>query len=85
MTGVQTCALPIWYLAPPDTENAVSHWIEEWDPLERFVNSVKVPGTKTTNATLLPSTIELTLTVLEERGPRTQQFLFPVRVGRYLL
>lgn len=78
-------AMRVRYLAPPDTENAVSHWIEEWDPLERFVNSVKVPGTKTTNATLLPSTIELTLTVLEERGPRTQQFLFPVRVGRYLL
>ena len=78
-------AMRVRYLAPPTKDVTVPHWIDEWDPLERMLNSVKTPGTSTTNATLLPSTVELTLTVLEERGPRTRQFLIPIRTGRYVL
>ena len=78
-------AMRVRYLAPPTRDVAAPHWIENWDPMERVLNSVRVPGTSTTKTVLLPSTIELTLTVLEERGPRTRQFLFPIRIGRYLL
>lgn len=78
-------AMRVRYLAPPSKDVAAPHWIEDWDPLRQLLDSVKMPGTSTTNTALLPSTIELTLTVLEERGPRAQQFIFPIQVGRYLL
>jgi len=78
-------AMRVRYLAPPTKDVAVPHWIDEWDPVERLLNSVRMPGTGTTNLTLLPSTVELTLTVLEERGYRARQFLFPIRIGHSLL
>lgn len=81
----RVAAMRVRYLAPPDKEVALPHWIEDWDPVERFLNSVKLPGGTSANTTLVPSTIELTLTVSEERGPRTRQFLFPIRTGRYVL
>lgn len=81
----RVAAMHVRYLAPPAKDVASPHWIEAWDPLEQLLNSVKVPGTGATSTALLPSMIELTLTVLEERGPRVRQFLFPIRIGRYLL
>ena len=79
VTGMQ-----VRFLAPPTKEVAEPHWIENWDPVERFMNSLRVPGSGAANTILLPSAVELTLTVLEERGPRTQRLLFPIHVGRYL-
>ena len=78
-------AIRFRYLAPPVQDMAVPHWIEEWDPLERVVNSLKPLGSRTANSVLLPSMIEMTITLLEARAPRVRQFLFPIRIGHYLL
>lgn len=78
-------AMRLRYLAPPTRAVAEPHWIENWDPVDRLLNSVRMPGSRTANTGLLPSAVELTLTVLEDGGARTRQFLFPIPVGRYLL
>lgn len=79
-------AIRFRYLAPPTKEVGHSHWITDWDPLERMMSSLKVPvGSKTSVGGLLPLAIEITITFTEGPELRMQQFLFPVRVGRSLL
>lgn len=74
------------YLAPPTKEVVSTQWITDWDPLERMMNSMKVPVARNTSAAgVLPWAIEITMTLFEGEDARVQQFLFPVRVGRYVM
>ena len=75
------------YLAPASKDIPAPHWIAQWNPVERAVNNVKIPGSSTAQggAGLLPSMVEVTMVVREGEIDRVHQFMFPIRVGRYLL
>jgi len=80
-------AIRFRYLAPASKEVAGPHWIKEWDPVERVMNTVKVPGSivAVSGSSLLPSLVEVSLTVRDGQSFRVHQFMFPIRVGQYLL
>lgn len=73
------------YLAPPSKDIEAPHWIEEWEPVERQMNRLATPGVRASNSVLLPSAVELTLVMQEEQIAREHRFVFPIRIGRYLL
>jgi len=72
------------YFAPPSKDDPSAHWVNDWDPVERVAATTMAPGRPSSRG-LLPSTVEASMTIVDEQGTHEHRFLFPVRVGRYLL